>query len=147
MNKLPGAVGLGVGMALSSGFFNPAEAHPGPVESVEQIVLPECSMRIAYNAAAQVPGFLCSGEEEQPKEMSVKPAIESVGPDDYRNALIFFGGSLLVCAGIGYGIRREYIKSRQDPGMATAYKQIKKAKEIEVDAEWIMFQEFHSKDQ
>ncbi len=148
MNKLPGAVGLGVGLALSSGFFNPAEAHPSSVESVEQALLPECGVRVAYDAFIQAPGFLCSGGEERRGTMSAEaPIVDPVDSDDYRDALIFLGSGLLIAAGAGWVIRREYIKSNQDPDIARAYKDIKKAKEIVVDAEWIVYQAFRSKKQ
>src|ERR1700741_4374131 len=143
MNKVTGAVGLGIGIALSSGFFNPAEAQPHSVESIEQALTPECSVRMAYDTLVPAPGFLCSSGKGQSSTMSAEaPVDEPVTPDDYRDVLIFLGSGLLVAAGIGWTVRHDYIKNHQDQAIASAYKEIKKAKEIEVDAEWIIYQAF-----
>lgn len=106
MNKVPGAVGLGLGLALSSGIFNPAEARETSV--IQEAPCHAGFIVIGLGGVVEVPE--CNTVSE-PHPM-VSPSTEELSPglqnnsSDYVKAFGFLALGLAGSMGIGYGVKK-----------------------------------------
>jgi hypothetical protein len=159
MNKLSGVAGAGIGLALGSGlFFSPAEAHEVKNKPMPEVVRSSCFSRLGQYAIIGLPGPICFGQaiETSDKQVTIGPADPNTNNQnsetgatagDYGRELLFLAGVLTAVTGVGVSIRNDRRRATQDAGIARDYEEMRYAKPVEVDAEWIIYLASHANEQ